>query len=92
MCSNGLTGIEDTKTGVCCVAACGQCGGEGCNRIPDGTAFDCCTGNILDSGVYYDDAGEAPCVMDISPSDLPTSPPNSWSYQFPYHQPGVCYV
>lgn len=41
------TGILGGKSGspVCCAAACGTCGGTGCNNLPGGSAA-CCGGTI----------------------------------------------
>ncbi|CBJ32828.1 expressed unknown protein [Ectocarpus siliculosus] len=68
-CSNGIPGVSDGD--VCCLEACGQCGGEGCGAIA-GTngASDCCPDTIKEEsgGVF---CGEAPCVMaGFTPSPL----------------------
>ncbi|CAM9874269.1 unnamed protein product, partial [Ectocarpus sp. 13 AM-2016] len=68
-CSNGIPGVSDGD--VCCLEACGQCGGVGCGAIA-GTngASDCCPDTIKEEsgGVF---CGEAPCVMaGFTPSPL----------------------
>lgn len=68
-CSNGIPGVSDGD--VCCLEACGQCGGVGCSAIA-GTngASDCCPDTIKqESGGVF--CGEAPCVMaGFTPSPL----------------------
>lgn len=63
MCSNGYSGVEDTVAGVCCVQACGQCGGVGCGDIPGLSASDCCSATIETTGVQCNTVGVAPCIM-----------------------------
>ena len=61
--SHDIEGVEYLK--VCCVAEWGTCGGTGCKTRSEAvglTADDCCTQRILDSGVYCDDSGAAPCI------------------------------
>eukprot|EP00903_Cladosiphon_okamuranus_P017296 g15937.t2 len=54
---------------ACCGETCGECGGSGCSGRGNG-AEDCCTGNILDSGILCSDTGGAPpCILDNSGSD-----------------------
>ncbi|CAM9220243.1 unnamed protein product, partial [Sphacelaria rigidula] len=59
-CSNGLSGYQDGD--VCCVEACGQCGGAGCGTIPGtGGSANCCSSTIRVSGVV---CGEPPCIIE----------------------------
>lgn len=49
---------------ACCSAACGECGGFGCSGRGTG-AEDCCTTDILDSGVLCSNTdGAPPCIVD----------------------------
>ncbi|CAN0465773.1 unnamed protein product, partial [Ascophyllum nodosum] len=64
-CSNGVIGVE--ARGACCVAQCVTCGGAGCGmraREAGLTADDCCVGRIMDSDVFCDDSGTAPCIIE----------------------------
>lgn len=63
-CSNGLAGVEDTLTDICCTAACGQCGGEGCGSIPGLSNTDCCSATIEATGSLCSVTGSAPCIVD----------------------------
>lgn len=66
MCDNGVNGISSSNGEVCCVAACGQCGGAGCSIIarPTFDAFDCCVTEIMDFGNPCSETGTAPCFVD----------------------------
>ena len=63
------TSSEATCDGIlsgttCCSAACGECGGSGCSSRGNG-AEDCCTGNIVDSGILCSDTGGVPpCILE----------------------------
>lgn len=62
VCSNGVPGVE--RDNVCCVAACGECGGKGCgSRGYDLDASDCCTGKIREEDVLCSETGKAPCII-----------------------------
>lgn len=67
VCSNGLEGVESTSLDVCCVEACGMCGGVGCAQAGGNgstlTEADCCATEIVDSGVLCVDTGAAPCII-----------------------------
>ncbi|CAB1102119.1 unnamed protein product [Ectocarpus sp. CCAP 1310/34] len=95
-CSNGIPGVSDGE--VCCLEACGQCGGVGCGAIA-GTngASDCCPDTIKEEsgGVF---CGEAPCVMEgFTPSPLNPAldgtaapvAPSTCSNGIPGYQDGV---
>eukprot|EP00903_Cladosiphon_okamuranus_P006180 g6077.t1 len=60
-------GIEDDNGIVCCPLTCGTCAGQGCRRRPGG-ASDCCGSSIMNSDVYCDDTGVAPCIIGERPS------------------------
>ena len=48
-CSNGMSGYQDLD--VCCLEACGQCGGAGCGAIPGTPGGEaCCSNTIRESG------------------------------------------
>jgi hypothetical protein len=54
---------------VCCATTCINgsgdlvCGGSGCSNLPGGSA-NCCSGAILQSGVYCNgDPSRAPCIL-----------------------------
>lgn len=65
VCSNGIAGVQATSVDVCCVEACGQCGGPGCDPGNSSTltAADCCSSEIEQSGVLCDVTGTAPCII-----------------------------
>lgn len=65
MCSNGLEGVQSTSNDVCCVDGCGVCGGVGCTPANTSalTAGDCCASEIVESGVFCDVSGAAPCIV-----------------------------
>lgn len=63
-CSNGLAGIEDADGTVCCDAACGQCGGDGCGDVAGFSDADCCSATIEGSGELCSIALAAPCKVD----------------------------
>lgn len=65
MCSNGLEGIQSTSDDVCCVEGCGVCGGVGCTPANTSslTAADCCASEIIESGVFCETSGAAPCIV-----------------------------
>lgn len=63
-CDNGLTGIQDPETDVCCPLICGEsCGGVGCGSIPGVDASDCCATNITDSGMRCSETVGPPCIV-----------------------------
>eukprot|EP00752_Nemacystus_decipiens_P010756 g9573.t1 len=73
VCSNGLEGIQSTSADVCCVEGCTLCGGVGCTP-PNGSALtsaDCCTSEIILSGVFCDESLAAPCIVttEAAPAD-----------------------
>lgn len=55
------TGILNSTGTVCCAAACGACGGAGCDTRPGGAAS-CCTSNVTASNVSCS-GSVPPCVM-----------------------------
>ena len=64
-CINGVFGVE--AGGACCVTQCGACGGAGCGSRGSAaglTADDRCIGRIMDSNVFCDVSGTAPCITD----------------------------
>ncbi|CAB1099232.1 unnamed protein product [Ectocarpus sp. CCAP 1310/34] len=72
-CVAGVEGILSSNEEVCCIAACGMCGGSGCSDV-EGTdgGSDCCVDDILDSDVTCGvDDGVAPCIVD---PDIITTP------------------
>ncbi|CAM9469864.1 unnamed protein product [Sphacelaria rigidula] len=61
-CDNGLTGVQDPSSDVCCPIVCGdECGGEGCGTIVGTSPSDCCYQSIIDSGRDCAVTMEAPC-------------------------------
>jgi hypothetical protein len=49
---------------VCCDAACGSCGGNGCGQRPGGGEL-CCVGAITRANVMCsDNGGVPPCLID----------------------------
>ncbi|CAM9694516.1 unnamed protein product [Pylaiella littoralis] len=72
-CSNGLPGVESDNL-ICCVAACGTCGGQNCGDVAGFTGDDCCIENIEANNELCSDKGFAPCVVDppeVTPSTCP---------------------
>lgn len=64
-CVNGLTGVQDPDTDVCCPLICGDaCGGEGCGSIAGVDASQCCATQIIAAGASCADTGVAPCVVE----------------------------
>lgn len=64
-CDNGLTGVQDPDTDVCCPLECGtQCGGDGCGQVPGVDASQCCAASIIASGVVCSDVVGPPCVTE----------------------------
>lgn len=60
--SSTCDGIQSGSS--CCGETCGECGGSGCSERGNG-AEDCCTRDILDSGILCSDTGGAPpCIVD----------------------------
>ena len=47
---------------MCCLAACGRCGGEGCSKLT-GSARDCCISDITEHGSSCSDTNGAPCII-----------------------------
>ena len=60
--AGGIPGIESSNGKACCLAACGQCGGDGCSSV--GLASDCCVTDIVDEGEACSVKGSAPCYID----------------------------
>ncbi len=72
-CSTGILNAEGT---ACCDAACGSCGGSGCDARPGGQAA-CCTSGVTAAAVSCS-GNLPPCVMGGSepePEPEPTSDP-----------------
>ena len=69
-CSNGIAGIESSNGDVCCLTACGQCGGVGCSSAGGLTAAECCQSGIEEGGDLCEDTGTAPCIIDGGKSYL----------------------
>lgn len=67
-CSDGTLGVESGSFDVCCVAACGTCGGSGCGNITGLTAQDCCVEEISLNGTFCVDSSTAPCILSTSES------------------------
>ena len=65
MCNNGLPGYEAAN--VCCALECGQCGGVGCSQLPGGK--ECCTSDVLATGMLCSESGTAPCIIDDAGDD-----------------------
>lgn len=61
MCAGGIVGIQSKD--VCCMEACGQCGGSGCSTVGGFGSDKCCEGGVRDTGVMCADSGVAPCVL-----------------------------
>ena len=59
------TGILDANGQNCCAAACGRCGGTGCQARPGGSRA-CCSGSIAGAGKS--------CAEDAPPCAMPPSP------------------
>ncbi len=59
--TEGILGIESNDARACCVASCGQCGGDGCSAA--GAASDCCVNNIVETGQACSVRGAAPCYI-----------------------------
>ncbi|CAM9347956.1 unnamed protein product [Ectocarpus sp. 12 AP-2014] len=72
-CADGLEGILSSNEEVCCIVACGMCGGSGCSDVEDTNGgSDCCVDDILDSDITCGvDNGVAPCIVD---PDIITTP------------------
>lgn len=69
LCDNGLAGVQDHDTDVCCPLVCGDaCGGEGCGSIAGVDATQCCATPIIASGAYCADTLEAPCIVEYGES------------------------
>ncbi|CAM9402588.1 unnamed protein product [Laminaria digitata] len=70
VCDNGLTGVQDPDTDVCCPLVCGElCGGEGCGSIAGVDASQCCATNIIASGAVCSETGAPPCVVEAVTTD-----------------------
>lgn len=66
-CDNGMTGVQDSDTDVCCPLECGTlCGGEGCGSIPGVDSSQCCAAAIILSSQSCDQTGQAPCIQTTS--------------------------
>ncbi|CAM9982062.1 unnamed protein product, partial [Scytosiphon promiscuus] len=75
-CAGGLEGIASDDGTICCLQACGQCGGSGCSDIEGTEETDCCTADISSAGVVCGDNGAvAPCIVQPTPS--PTMAPST---------------
>eukprot|EP01062_Namystynia_karyoxenos_P017088 TRINITY_DN1627_c0_g1_i1.p1 TRINITY_DN1627_c0_g1~~TRINITY_DN1627_c0_g1_i1.p1 ORF type:complete len:451 (+),score=87.93 TRINITY_DN1627_c0_g1_i1:106-1353(+) len=73
-CAGGV--VDDVAGDICCLAACGTCGGSGCG-LRTGRAADCCGSSIRASGRSCH-TSVAPCVMTpetAAPTMYPTSYP-----------------
>ena len=55
-----FNGIADGN--VCCDKICGQCGGDGCNKLPGGSTK-CCHGTITNSGTICQTSSDTACIM-----------------------------
>jgi len=69
--SVGFPGVRssDGKGKICCMAECGQCGGEGCSTFAASKglgADECCTKEIRDNNKLCSEEGMAPCVIEAS--------------------------
>ncbi|CAM9635574.1 unnamed protein product [Pylaiella littoralis] len=80
MCSNGLAGYQNND--ICCLEACGICGGDGCGTIPGtGGSDSCCPSTIREAGVFCGDGVVAPCIIGgftpspVNPAFLGTAAP-----------------
>ncbi len=67
LCANGFLMPATGKPGteICCAASCGQCGGDGCDRLP-GAARSCCGGAILAANRSCTLPGHQACVVRAS--------------------------
>eukprot|EP01062_Namystynia_karyoxenos_P017091 TRINITY_DN1627_c0_g1_i4.p1 TRINITY_DN1627_c0_g1~~TRINITY_DN1627_c0_g1_i4.p1 ORF type:complete len:594 (+),score=95.73 TRINITY_DN1627_c0_g1_i4:106-1782(+) len=75
-CAGGV--VDDVAGDICCLAACGTCGGSGCG-LRTGRAADCCGSSIRASGRSCHTSG-APCVIPPetgAPSTAPTRATNA---------------
>eukprot|EP00953_Heterococcus_sp_UTEX-ZZ885_P016815 9441-Heterococcus_DN1.PRE.1 len=54
-------GILDYKTGACCAAECGECGGEKCHEKQGGV--DCCCATLIVNAGKSCEHNVAPCVV-----------------------------
>eukprot|EP00903_Cladosiphon_okamuranus_P018887 g17370.t1 len=61
--AGGIAGIENSNGDACCVAECGQCGGDNCATA--GPASDCCDTDILEFGEPCSETNEAPCFIGV---------------------------
>ncbi|CAM9200961.1 unnamed protein product [Ectocarpus sp. 4 AP-2014] len=69
-CSNGLEGVSDANSVVCCPMGCGQCAGDGCLTAgaDAGLGWESCCGlGVKASDVYCDETNEAPCIIGSRP-------------------------
>ena len=57
--AGGIPGSHGVR--ACCEAACGECGGRGCDARPGGRAA-CCALDIVRQAVHCSDTGAPPCV------------------------------
>ncbi|CAM9224565.1 unnamed protein product [Choristocarpus tenellus] len=73
-----VAGLRDPVEDVCCPAECGECGGEGCGRIPGTTANECCASNIMMARVLCSESGEAPCIIDQAVGNLTSTCSNGF--------------
>ena len=63
-CGTGSAGLKASglnNSVLCCPTSCGVCGGTGCSLRPGGSK-NCCTENILNSGIYCS-VSFAPCIV-----------------------------
>lgn len=81
ICTGEIAGLESANQDVCCVEECGKCGGPGCN--PGGnstlTANDCCVTEIVESNVFCDVSGAAPCILTGKSESMVQSRLVSWN-------------
>lgn len=62
MCDNGLVGVQDPDSDVCCPLECGnECGGAGCGVIVGTDPSQCCSELIMASGQDCAVTGSPPC-------------------------------
>jgi len=61
-----LGGLPSKDGLSCCPAACGGCGGEGCDSWPGGSEA-CCLDGLATSGTQ---CGTPPCIMQVDPATL----------------------
>ena len=67
VCSNGISGVDNDVSSVCCPLGCGgKCGGTDCHLLGVENGLDhtsCCAGDIVASGILCAVSGVAPCII-----------------------------